>query len=109
MREDVQLRKEEQQQKRPRPAPVMGGSRKRKGGDEDGKAIRMALEPRIRQAPPQAPAAVAAIEDTRNTRDAPAIRTSANARGADTKKAEEEGECSNVQAHGTVSEKFVQW
>ena len=61
----------------------MGGSRKRKGGDEDGKAIKMAPEPRIRQVPPQAPAA--AIEDTRRKKDqedTPATRTSANARGA---------------------------
>ena len=83
-REEVQLRKEDERGKRPRPAPVMGGSRKRKGGDEDGKAIRLAPEPRIRQVPPQAPAA-AAIEDTRRKKDqedTPATRTSANARGA---------------------------
>jgi len=82
-REEVQLRKEDERGKRPRPAPVMGGSRKRKGGDEDGKAIRLAPEPRIRQVPPQAPAA--AIEDTRRKKDqedTPAVRTSANARGA---------------------------
>ena len=86
-REDVQLRKEEQQQKRPRPAPVMGGSRKRKDDDRGGTAIKVAPEPRIRQAPPQAPAAaVAAIEDTRKNRDPPAIRTSANAGGGDAKK-----------------------
>ena len=82
-REEVQLRREDPQQKRPRPAPVMGGARKRKGDDKDGKAVSVAPEPRIRQAPPQAPAAVAAIEDTRETRDTPATRTSANARGAD--------------------------
>ena len=63
----------------------MGGSRKRKGDDKDGTAIRLAPEPRIRQVTPQAPAAAAAIEDTRRKKDqedTPAVRTSANARGA---------------------------
>ena len=83
------MRKEETQGKRPRPAPVMPGSRKRKGDDKDGKAIKMAPEPRVRQAPPQAVAA--AIEDTRKAQDTPAIRTSANARGADVKKQKKKG------------------
>ena len=80
-REDVQLPKEEQQQTRPRPAPVLPGSRKRKGDDKDGTAIKVAPEPRIRQAPPQAPAAgTAAIEDTRKTRDTKKPKRKGNAR-----------------------------
>ena len=71
-----------------------------RGDDKDGTAIRVAPEPRIRQVPPQAPAAAAAIEDSRRKKDqedTPAVQTSANARGGwCEQEAQAQGKCSGV-------------
>ena len=87
----------------------MGGSRKRKGDDKDGGSIRVAPEPRIRQAPPQAPAATAAaIEGGRKDQDdAPATQASANARGGwCEQEAQAKGKRATIRADGSARVKM---